>query len=193
MVVFHEFIATGQMIEQALKKAKVKYLALNAATKDKKAFLGKFRDDDSFTVAVVNSKSGSTGLNLQRANHMTYYESPVSPIERQQSEKRTHRGGQTRRCYYYDLITIGSVDERIQEFIAEGKDLMTAIVEQKGGGLLLELAEGQDDDGKPGKKKVAAKGAAKGTRRAKALPKPEDKAPAKKRRTKRKGFANKVA
>lgn len=152
MVVFHEFIATGQMIEAALKKAKIKHLALNAATKDKKAFLKKFREDDSFTVAVVNSKSGSTGLNLQRANHMAFFESPVSPIERQQAEKRTHRGGQRRRCYYYDLITIGSVDERIQEFIAEGKDLMQAVVEQKGGGFMLTLVGGTDVDGKSTKK-----------------------------------------
>lgn len=163
LVIFHEFIATGQMIEQALKKAKVKYLALNAQTKDKKAFLHKFRDDDSYTVAVVNSKSGSTGLNLQRANHMVYYESPVSPIERQQSEKRTHRGGQTRPCFYYDLLTINSVDERIQEFIKEGKDLMEAVVEQKGGGLLLSMVSDgvEAEKTRTKKKKAPAKRTAK--------------------------------
>lgn len=136
IVIFHEFIATGNMVEAALKKAKVKYLALNAQTKDKKAFLHDFREDSSITAAVVNSKSGSTGLNLQTANHMAFFESPVSPIERQQAEKRTHRGGQKKPCFYYDLITINSVDERIQEFIKEGKDLMTAIVEQKSSMLL---------------------------------------------------------
>ncbi|MDK1290133.1 DEAD/DEAH box helicase [Pseudoalteromonas umbrosa] len=136
IVIFHEFIATGEMIEGALKKAAIPYLTLNAQTKDKKAFLHDFRENPKYIAAVVNSKSGSTGLNLQTANHMAFYESPVSPIERQQAEKRTHRGGQKKPCFYYDLVTINSVDERIQDFIKEGKDLMTEIVEQKSNMLL---------------------------------------------------------
>ncbi|MCP4528576.1 MAG: DEAD/DEAH box helicase family protein [Aestuariibacter sp.] len=146
IVIFHEFIATGNMIEAALKKSKIKYLALNAQTKDKKAFLHDFRENKSITAAVVNSKSGSTGLNLQTANHMAFFESPVSPIERQQAEKRTHRGGQKKPCFYYDLITINSVDERIQEFIKEGKDLMTEIVEQKSSMLLGMMGEMVSDE-----------------------------------------------
>lgn len=156
IVIFHEFIATGNMIEAALKKAKIKYLALNAQTKDKKAFLHDFREDDSITAAVVNSKSGSTGLNLQTANHMAFFESPVSPIERQQAEKRTHRGGQKKPCFYYDLITINSVDERIQEFIKEGKDLMTQIVEQKSSmllGMMGDMVAGEKERTSKKKKK----------------------------------------
>lgn len=157
IVIFHEFIATGHMIEEALKKAKVKYLTLNAQTKDKKAFLHDFREKKSITAAVVNSKSGSTGLNLQTANHMAFFESPVSPIERQQAEKRTHRGGQKKPCFYYDLITINSVDERIQEFIKEGKDLMTQIVEQKSSMLLGMMGNMVSDEKERTSKKKAKK------------------------------------
>lgn len=180
LVIFHEFITTGKMIEEALTKAKYKFLSLNATTKDRKAFLHDFRDDDSKRFAVVNSKSGSTGLNLQRANHMVYFESPVSPIDRQQSEKRTHRGGQERPCFYHDLITINSVDERIQDFLKEGKDLMTAIVEQ-GAGLIASMLETIVSDEKVRKTKkggliAKAESKPKAKPKAKAKAKPKAKA-----------------
>lgn len=131
MLVFHEFIPTGDVIEEALKKAGVKCIRLSAKTKNEKMLERQFRDDKSIVVFIVSNKKGSKGLNLQSANYVVFFESPVSPIERAQAEKRAHRMGQYRTTYYYDLCMKGSVDMRIRGFLREGKDLFNAIVKGK--------------------------------------------------------------
>jgi SNF2 family DNA or RNA helicase len=88
----------------------------------------KFNNDPSYRVLVVNSKKGAYGLNLQAGNYVMYFESPVSGIDRDQSEKRCHRTGQSRTCFIYDLIMVGSMDERILRYMQEGKDLFKSLV-----------------------------------------------------------------
>lgn len=127
-VVFYEFTHSGRKISEALKKAKIKAGWLWSQTKDWKSMEYKFNNDPKYRVLVINSKKGAYGLNLQAANYVLYYESPISGIDRDQSEKRCHRTGQARTCFIYDLVTIGSMDERILRYMQEGKNLFQALV-----------------------------------------------------------------
>lgn len=129
MVVFHEFIHSGAIISKALTARKVKHVRLYGATKDKTGTLTKFLDDPTVRILVVNSASGGTGLNLQVANYVAFFESPVSPIVRQQAERRCYRAGQTRSVFMYDLVTRGTLDEKVLSYLDEGRDLLKALVE----------------------------------------------------------------
>lgn len=128
MVVFHEFIHTGKMISERLKKRKIQHQRLYSGTRDHAAALRKFRNDPKCRIFVVNNQSGSFGLNLQVANYVVFVESPVSPIVRKQAEKRCHRPGQKHRVFYYDIIMKQTMDDRIKSFIKEGKDLFKALI-----------------------------------------------------------------
>jgi SNF2 family DNA or RNA helicase len=79
---------------------------------------------------VINNKVGAYSLDgLQEvANYTMFYESPVSPIDREQAERRLRREGQKRRVFQYDLVTRGTVDEKILTFHAEGEELFKALV-----------------------------------------------------------------
>ena len=72
---------------------------------------------------VLSSHIGALGLNLQTANYVCFYESPVSPIVRRQAEARVYRTGQKRTTFVYDLYIQGTVEERILQFLKEGKNL----------------------------------------------------------------------
>lgn len=130
-VVFHEFIHSGRVISNALSSENIANVSLRGETKDPAAVLSRFVDDPSARVLVANHKSGGSGLNLQVANYVFFYESPVSSMARSQAEKRCWRMGQDRRVYFYDLLTKGSVDERILAYIEEGSDLLTALMQGK--------------------------------------------------------------
>jgi hypothetical protein len=80
--------------------------------------------------AVINHKIGAYSLDgLQHvSNYTIFYESPVSPIDREQAEHRLVRDGQERRVFQYDLIVRGSVDARILAFHAEGEDMFNALL-----------------------------------------------------------------
>lgn len=127
-VVFNEFIFSGDLICNALKDKKIGFSRLWSGTKDPEAELARFNSDPNCRVFVVNSQSGGVGLNLQVANFVIFYESPVSPITRQQAEKRVHRTGQTSTVFMYDLVTAGTVDRRILKHLQEGKSLFEAII-----------------------------------------------------------------
>ena len=101
---------------------------LSGATKDKIGAKNEFVNNKSTRIFVVNSKSGGTALNLQIANYVIYFESPVSAIVRSQSEKRCHRTGQTKRTFIYDLIVGGSIEEKVLEYVKEGKNLLKTLV-----------------------------------------------------------------
>ena len=131
MIVVHEFIKTGEIISNRLKKLKIKHSRLWSGTKDKTKVLNDFINDKSIKVFVMNHASGGKGLNLQVANYLVFFESPVSPIDRQQTERRTYRPGQDKVVLYYNLIMKNSVDEKISKYLEEGKNLFDALVEGK--------------------------------------------------------------
>jgi SNF2 family DNA or RNA helicase len=131
MVLFNEFVHSGDLISQALKAAKVGHARLYSGTKDATKEVKTFKLDPKCRVFLINSQSGAFGLNLQNANYCVFYESPVSPIVRKQAERRCHRIGQKNRVFYYDLICKGSVEERILGFLREGKNLFEALIRGK--------------------------------------------------------------
>jgi SNF2 family DNA or RNA helicase len=132
MVVFYDFIHTGKLISDALKKIKVKHARLYGGTKNPGEQIRIFMTNKDCRIFLVNNQSGSSGLNLQVANYMCFYESPVSPIVREQAERRIYRPGQnSNKVFYYDLCIDKSVDQRILGFIKEGRDFFEALVNGK--------------------------------------------------------------
>ncbi len=129
LVIFYEFTRSGRAICEMLDRIGVGHLWLWSGTKDKAGVEGQFRNDDKVRALVVNSKSGGFGLNLQVANYCFLYESPVSPIVREQAKTRVLRQGQKRPVFFYDIAARGTVEERILEYVREGKDLLEAVLQ----------------------------------------------------------------
>lgn len=128
-VVFYEYTYSGRKIFNAAKDLGIKPIWLWSGTKDYKRDLRDFEERDDRRLAVVNNKVGAFSLDgLQIANYSFFYESPVSPIDREQAERRLRRQGQSRKVMQYDLITRHSADSKILEFHQEGEALMTALL-----------------------------------------------------------------
>ena len=132
VVIFHVFNQSGLDIIQRLKKLKIKYAAMNVAADTSKTDLYKqFKTNEKIKVLVVNIASGGEGLNLQNANYVIFYENPDRPDIYRQALKRCHRIGQTKHVYIYSLQMKNTVEQKIQEFLDEGKSLFEALVEGK--------------------------------------------------------------
>ena len=130
LVVFNDFVWSGNQIEAAIKAKGIDYARLYSGTRDKKNELRRFVGDAGCRIFIVNSQSGAQGLNLQgNCNFVAFYESPVSPIVRQQAEARVWRQGQAEKVFIYDLFVRDTVDARILSFLREGKDLFKALVD----------------------------------------------------------------
>mgnify|MGYP001589285674 CR=1 FL=1 len=130
-VVFYEFTHSGRQIVEALKKEfSDRPIWLWSGTKDARAELRRFLEDDRCQTAVVQSRVGAYSLDgLQDvASYTFFFESPISPIDREQAERRLVRDGQKHKVVQYDIVVRGSMDQRILDFIAEGDDIMEAVM-----------------------------------------------------------------
>lgn len=72
---------------------------------------------------VGNTQTGGTGLNMTAAELVVYYSNSFSYIERDQSEDRAHRIGQTKSVLYIDLVAEDTVDESVIEAVRNKKDV----------------------------------------------------------------------
>jgi SNF2 family DNA or RNA helicase len=127
-VVFNEFTFSGSMICRELDKLEIPHTRIYGGTKDPGKELRKFTEDEDCRVLVLQSAAGGMGLNLQCAKYVFYYESPVSPRVRKQTEARVARQGSTHdRVFIYDLVARG-VDMSILGFHKAGRDLLQAIL-----------------------------------------------------------------
>lgn len=99
---------------------------LETLTDRPKSFVnGKVRDLDNFekyddSITFINYASGSSGLNLQKANKIVYFSPNLSCENYMQSLKRVHRLGQTRPCFYYRMITKNSIETKIYRALQRG-------------------------------------------------------------------------
>ncbi len=129
MIVFHHFVYTNSLISERLKEMGVKHARVYGRSKDPIGELRKFKSDDNCRVLVINSKSGSSSLNLQHANYVTFFEQPDSAIDRQQAERRVWRPGQEKRVWIYDLLMQGTADGQMNKWNKEGESLLTALLD----------------------------------------------------------------
>ena len=85
-----------------------------------------FRADDCFGLAA--STAGGTGLNLTAANHVIHYDRWWNPAVEDQATDRAFRIGQRKNVQVRKLTCVGTLEERIDQLIAEKKDLAEQIV-----------------------------------------------------------------
>jgi SNF2 family DNA or RNA helicase len=136
IIVFHDFIYTGNMIARELSKLKIKWLRINGATDDPEGTLAKFDSDKSVQVLLLNNAAGGFGLNLQIAQYGMFYEVPLSLIMGKQTVKRFHRQfSKHKTVFRYDFIARGTHDQQILDNHADGKKIFDAIIHDRRGPL----------------------------------------------------------
>jgi len=133
MIVFYEFNPSGDLIEKNLLENKVPYSVVRGGNKKggNVKNIKEWKNNPEKRILVANWKSASKGGNFQVGNYCTFYESPVSPLERKQCIKRIHRTNQKRKTFIYDLAVNHpiSIESKILASIAEGEDLFKCLIE----------------------------------------------------------------
>lgn len=87
--------------------------------KQRNQYIDEFRTDDSVRILFAGYKVGNMGLNLTQANHIIHLNNWWNPNINQQANHRCHRTGQTKQVYVYNLITLNTIEERIEAICQE--------------------------------------------------------------------------
>ena len=117
IIIFYNFTKEKDLIVSLCEKLKKPYSIINGEIKNLDAYN---RSKDSVT--IVQFQAGAMGLNLQKANKIIYFTLPLSSELFEQSMKRIHRIGQLDSCFYYYMITKGTIEEKILKTLEMRKD-----------------------------------------------------------------------
>ncbi|MFQ5474191.1 MAG: DEAD/DEAH box helicase, partial [Dehalococcoidia bacterium] len=118
-------------------------LALHGGTsvRNRKAVVEKFQDDDGPPFLILSLKVGGTGLNLTAASHVIHFDRWWNPAVENQATDRAFRIGQQRNVLVHKFVTSGTIEERIDEMIAEKRQLADEILATDGEVNLTELPD----------------------------------------------------
>lgn len=101
---------------------------INGDTDDTGAQVSKFRNDDSCRLIVLNWKSGGTGLNLQNASHIIFYECPTSATDAKQGIARCDRTGQIETVNCYFIRVLKTLSDRNFRKLLKSEDDINSVV-----------------------------------------------------------------
>lgn len=137
IVIFYEFenervIITELLMEKYFNKSERAFsiATLAGVTKDPADSLRRFKEDSNCRIMLAHPKSGGASIDLISANYCLIYSMGYSVIERKQLEKRIHRGGQVKRCFYYDFLANDSIEISLYKDLRAGKDFFKKVIDE---------------------------------------------------------------
>lgn len=129
VIIFYNFNCELVLLQQLVSKLKRPLSFINGSEKNLNCY-----NNNSDSVTLVQYQSGSSGVNLQKANKMIYYSPPIRFDHYEQSKKRIHRIGQNTSCCYWQLITKDSIEVQIYKTLENKQDYHLELF-KKGGDL----------------------------------------------------------
>ncbi|MDF2646141.1 MAG: ATP-dependent helicase [Paenibacillus sp.] len=135
-LIFTQFVETGNLLQHVLQQElgeKVLFLHGGTPKNGRDEMIAHFQDvsqpvDEQRNVFILSLKAGGIGLNLTAANHVFHYDRWWNPAVENQATDRAFRIGQTRHVQVHKFVTLGTLEERIDEMIERKLGLSQQIV-----------------------------------------------------------------
>jgi non-specific serine/threonine protein kinase len=102
-----------------------------------------FQRDDGPPFFVLSLKAGGTGLNLTEASHVIHFDRWWNPAVENQATDRAFRIGQKRNVLVHKFVCRGTVEDKIDELIAQKMGLARDLLDGGGEALLTEMTNDQ--------------------------------------------------
>jgi SNF2 family DNA or RNA helicase len=125
LIVFYNFTSELYKLLEVAKTLDKPVSIVNGNSKDLHNY-----EKCANSITFIQYQAGAMGLNLQLSNKIIYYSPPLSSELYEQSKKRINRIGQSKTCYYYNLIVTDSIEEKIYNNLAMRRDYTNKLFEE---------------------------------------------------------------
>jgi SNF2 family DNA or RNA helicase len=132
VLLFSQFTGMLKLIEDTVREAGVGYVKLTGRTRDRASPVERFQGGEA-PLFLISLKAGGVGLNLTAADTVIHYDPWWNPAVERQATDRAHRIGQDNPVFVYKLITMGTVEEKIQAMQARKQALADSLFNRSGG------------------------------------------------------------
>lgn len=144
-IIFTQFREMGDRLQEHLTPLlgfQPPFLHGGSSREQRDEMVRSFQEDPfGSKVMLLSLKAGGVGLNLTAATHVFHFDRWWNPAVEDQATDRAYRIGQTKNVQVHKLITIGTLEEKVDAMLESKRDLADRVV-GTGEGWLTEL----DDD-----------------------------------------------
>jgi len=108
--------------------------------KKRQALVKSFQEDDYVPFMVLSLKAGGTGLNLTAASHVIHFDRWWNPAVENQATDRAFRIGQKKNVLVHKFVCQGTLEERIDQLIADKQKLSDEVLSRGAESSLTEMS-----------------------------------------------------
>lgn len=132
LLIFTQFTEIGEALQHYLKHSlyyNTYYLHGGTARPKREQMIAQFQDPENEPSAFILSlKAGGVGITLTKANHVFHFDRWWNPAVEDQATDRAFRIGQKKNVFVHKFVTLGTLEERIDQMIEDKKKMASAIV-----------------------------------------------------------------
>ncbi|MBB3909105.1 DEAD/DEAH box helicase [Anoxybacteroides rupiense] len=132
-LIFTQYIEMGRMIQQLISShfhEQTLFLNGSVPKAERDRMIEQFQQG-AFHMFILSLKAGGIGLNLTAANHVIHFDRWWNPAVENQATDRAYRIGQKRFVHVHKLITVGTLEEKIDEMIERKQALNNEIIQSE--------------------------------------------------------------
>ena len=131
-IIFSQWESITEVYLEALKEYNPIYITGKVAPEDRQKEVDRFQNDPNCKLAIGTIGAMGTGLTLNKASYVFFVDKTWNSGDNTQAEDRAHRIGTAGTVNIISLVAKGSVDEGVEEYLVENKDLFERVVDGKG-------------------------------------------------------------
>lgn len=130
-LIFTQYVQMGELLQEQLtaRYGTAPFFLHGGMTKiERDKMVSEFQEGKGSAVFILSLKAGGVGLNLTRANHVIHYDRWWNPAVENQATDRVFRIGQKKNVEVHKLISLGTLEEKIDELIEAKRSLSEQVV-----------------------------------------------------------------
>lgn len=131
-IIFSQWEKVANLYKRHLKKYNPAYITGEVDAEARQAEVNRFQTDPECKVAIGTIGAMGTGLTLNRASYVFFVDKSWVAAENEQAEDRAHRIGTQGTVTVISMLAKGTIDERVEDYLLEKKDLFERVVDGKG-------------------------------------------------------------
>lgn len=131
-IVYSQWEKITDVFHEALKGYNPIYITGKVSPEDRQKAVDRFQSDPECKLAIGTIGAMGTGLTLNKASYVFFIDKMWNSGDNAQAEDRAHRIGTAGTVNVISLVAKGTVDEGIEEYLIENRDLFDRVVDGKG-------------------------------------------------------------
>lgn len=130
-LIFTQYVSMGKLLAdilQAERDEPVLYLNGSTPKQERDKMIDTFQAAGGPGIFILSLKAGGVGLNLTAANHVFHFDRWWNPAVENQATDRAYRMGQKRNVQVHKFISLGTLEEKIDEMLESKMSLSENVI-----------------------------------------------------------------